>query len=149
MVYVPNELGASVTVIDATTLKVVKTIQVGSYPHHVTPAWDMHSLFVNNMRSRSLTVIDPWSLTKVGRVPVAAPYNLYFTPDGTTAILHNRTGGSTDNVNTEYPDVTASAQSLAVFTGKAISGNWSVKVRDLAAADTGTFVSWTLSFQAQ
>ncbi len=70
-------------------------------------------------------------------------------PDGTTAILHNRTGGSTDNVNTEYPDLTASAQSLAVFTGKAISGNWSVKVRDLAAADTGTFVSWTLSFQAQ
>jgi YVTN family beta-propeller protein len=86
MVYVPNELGASVTVIDAITLKVVKTIRVGSYPHHVTPAWDMRSLFVNNMKSSSLTVIDPWSITKVGRIPVAAPYNLYFTPDGTTAI---------------------------------------------------------------
>ena len=86
MVYVPNERGASLTVIDATTLKVVKTIQVGSYPHHVTPAWDMRSLFVNNMRSNSLTVIDPWSMAKAGRVPVAAPYNLYFTPDGTTAV---------------------------------------------------------------
>ncbi|MDL2335933.1 MAG: cytochrome D1 domain-containing protein [Chloroflexota bacterium] len=86
IVYVPNELGASVTVIDATTLKVVKTIRVGSYPHHVTPAWDLRSLLVNNMRSNALTVIDPWSIAKVGRVPMAAPYNLYFTPDGTTAI---------------------------------------------------------------
>jgi YVTN family beta-propeller protein len=86
MVYVPNELGGSVTIIDATTFKVLKTIQVGSYPHHVTPGWDMRSLLVNNMKSSTLAVIDPWSNTKVGRVPVAAPYNLYFTPDGTTAI---------------------------------------------------------------
>ena len=70
-------------------------------------------------------------------------------PDNSSAILHNRTGGSTDNVNTEYPDLTAPAQSLAVFNGKPISGNWSVKVRDLAASNTGTFVSWTLSLQAQ
>jgi subtilisin-like proprotein convertase family protein len=70
-------------------------------------------------------------------------------PDNTTVLLHNRTGGATDNVNTEYPDLTASAQSLSAFTGKAISGAWKLRVRDLAAADTGTFVSWTLSFQAQ
>jgi YVTN family beta-propeller protein len=60
MVYVPNELNASVTVIDATTFKVLKTIRVGSYPHHMTPAWDMRSLFVNNMKSSTLAVIDPW-----------------------------------------------------------------------------------------
>lgn len=66
-------------------------------------------------------------------------------PDGTTVLLHNRTGGSADHVNTEFPDLTASAQSLTAFNGKVIAGTWTLRVRDLAAADTGTFVSWTLS----
>ncbi len=70
-------------------------------------------------------------------------------PDGTSVLLHNRTGGSADNVNTEFPDLTAPAQSLAAFTGKAINGAWKLKIRDLAALDTGTLVSWTLSLQAQ
>jgi subtilisin-like proprotein convertase family protein len=70
-------------------------------------------------------------------------------PDNTTVLLHNRTGGSTDNVITEYPDLTAPAQSLSAFTGKAINGSWKLRARDLAAADVGTLVSWTLSFQAQ
>lgn len=66
-------------------------------------------------------------------------------PDGTTVLLHNLTGGSTDNVSTEFPDLTASAQSLAAFTGKTIAGNWTLRVRDLAAIDTGTLSNWTLS----
>jgi subtilisin-like proprotein convertase family protein len=70
-------------------------------------------------------------------------------PDNTTVLLHNLTGGSTDNVNTEFPDLTAPAQSLGAFTGKAINGNWRLRVRDLAAQDLGTFVSWTLSLEAQ
>lgn len=70
-------------------------------------------------------------------------------PDGTSAILHNLTGGATDNVNTEFPDLTASAQSLAVFTGKTITGNWQLRVQDLGAADLGTLVNWTLSLTAQ
>ena len=64
-------------------------------------------------------------------------------------ILHNRTGGATDNIITEYPDPTAPNQSLSAFTGKTITGAWKLKVRDLAAADTGTLVSWTLSIAGQ
>lgn len=70
-------------------------------------------------------------------------------PDNTTVLLHNRTGGSANNVITEFPDLTAPAQSLNAFTGKAINGAWMLRVRDLANTDVGTFVSWTLSFQAQ
>ena len=70
-------------------------------------------------------------------------------PDGTTVILHNQTGGTTDNLNTEYPDLTASAQSLSALTGKSIAGGWKLKVADLAAVDVGTLNSWTLSFAAQ
>ena len=70
-------------------------------------------------------------------------------PDNTTVLLHNRTGGSTDHVQTEFPDLTAPAQSLGAFTGKAINGAWKLRVRDLAAQDVGPLVSWTLSLQAQ
>jgi len=88
------------------------------------------------------------------RVNVTHPYKgdlevALIGPDNTTVLLHNRTGGSADNVNTVFPDLTASAQSLGAFTGKAINGNWRLRVRDLAAADVGTFVSWTLCLEAQ
>lgn len=66
-------------------------------------------------------------------------------PDGTTVLMHNRSGGSTDNVNTEFPDLTASNQSLTLLNGKVIAGTWTLRVRDLAAGDVGTLVSWTLS----
>ena len=89
MVYVPNEHGRSVTVIDATTFEVVKTIRVGDEPHHVTPTWGMRRLLVNDMESDRLTVIDPFTMQKVRRIPVQQPYNLYFTPDGRKALVIN------------------------------------------------------------
>ncbi len=70
-------------------------------------------------------------------------------PDGTSVILHNRTGGAVANLNTEYPDLTVPNQSLGALVGKSITGNWSLKVQDLASGTTGTFNSWTLSLNAQ
>lgn len=88
------------------------------------------------------------------RVNVTHPYKgdleiALIAPDNTTVLLHNLTGGSADHVNTEFPDLTASAQSLAAFTGKSISGAWRLRVRDLASSDVGTLVNWTLSLTAQ
>jgi subtilisin-like proprotein convertase family protein len=68
-------------------------------------------------------------------------------PDNTTVLLHNRTGGSADNIQTVYADLTAPAQALSAFTGKAINGAWKLKVRDLAAADTGTLNFWEIDFR--
>ncbi len=65
-------------------------------------------------------------------------------PDGTQVILHNLTGGATDNINTIYPTLTVPAQTLTTLNGKAANGTWQLKVQDLAAADVGTLVSWTL-----
>ncbi|MBI1850852.1 MAG: proprotein convertase P-domain-containing protein [Planctomycetes bacterium] len=70
-------------------------------------------------------------------------------PDNTTVILHNRTGAGTDNINTVYPDLTAPAQALTAFNGKAIAGAWKLKVRDLAAVDTGTLNTWEIDFRTQ
>jgi len=70
-------------------------------------------------------------------------------PDNTTVLLHNRTGGSANDVQTEYPDLTPPNQPLAAFTGRAIQGAWRLRVRDLASADVGTLVSWTVSIHSQ
>ncbi len=86
-VYVPNELGNSVDVIDPSSQKIVGHFPVGREPQHVTPSWDMTRLYVNNTQSDSLTVIDPQTGKPVKTIPVTDPYNLYFTPDGTKAIV--------------------------------------------------------------
>jgi subtilisin-like proprotein convertase family protein len=68
-------------------------------------------------------------------------------PDNTTVLLHNRTGSTTDNIKTVYADLTAPNQALSAFTGKAIAGAWKLRVRDLAAADTGTLGFWEIDFR--
>jgi YVTN family beta-propeller protein len=86
-VYVPNELTNDVTVIDPVTLTVVGRFAVGKSPEHITPSWDLQTLYVNNMNGASLTVIDPRTQKPVDTKSVPFPYNLYFTPDGTKAIV--------------------------------------------------------------
>ncbi|TAM43769.1 MAG: YncE family protein [Gammaproteobacteria bacterium] len=90
-VYVPNRISGDVTVIDPATFKVVNTFKVGVNPQHVVPSWDLRTLWVaNNAEGRpdgSLTPIDPRT-GKPGRtIPVDDPYNMYFTPDGKSAIV--------------------------------------------------------------
>lgn len=86
-VYVPHERGGDVAVIDPLSMQIVDRFWVGRTPHHVAPAHDLSLLYVNVMDSNYLTVIDPRVGRPVGTVPAAVPYNLYFTPDGTRAII--------------------------------------------------------------
>ena len=86
-VYVPNSDAASVSVIDPVSLRVVDRFNVGVRPHHVTPSWDLTKLYVNNTEGNSLTVIDPRTGQPTGTIPITDPYNLYFTPDGSKAIV--------------------------------------------------------------
>jgi len=85
--YVPNSDGASVSVIDPATMKVVDRFNVGTRPHHVTPSWDLTKLYVNNTEGNTLTEIDPRTGRPTRNIPITDPYNLYFTPDGTKAIV--------------------------------------------------------------
>lgn len=86
-VYVPNSDAGSLDVIDPRRLRVVRHYRVGAVPHHVTPSWDLKRLYVNNTVGNSLTVIDPRRIRPVRTVPVEDPYNLYFSPDGSKAIV--------------------------------------------------------------
>jgi hypothetical protein len=81
-IYVPNSESVSVDVIDPRTYRVVGHFAVGALPQHVTPAYDLKTLYVTNDLGNSLTPIDPRT-GKPGRpIPVEDPYNMYFTPDG-------------------------------------------------------------------
>ncbi|MEW1638361.1 S8 family serine peptidase [Streptomyces sp. NPDC093801] len=58
-------------------------------------------------------------------------------PDGTVYTVHNRAGGSTDNINQTYT-VNASSE--------VANGTWKLRVNDNAGGDTGKIDSWNLTF---
>jgi YVTN family beta-propeller protein len=87
-VYVPNSDSNTVDVIDQRTFKVVAHYDVGALPQHVTPSYDLRTLYVDNDQGNSLTPLDPITGRPKGPpIPVTDPYNLYFTPDGRYAIV--------------------------------------------------------------
>ncbi|HEY0448512.1 S8 family peptidase [Actinophytocola sp.] len=56
-------------------------------------------------------------------------------PDGSVYNLHNRAGGSADNINQTY---------TVNLSSEAANGTWNLRVRDAASLDTGYIDSWTL-----
>jgi YVTN family beta-propeller protein len=90
-IYVPNHTSSDVYVIDPATMKVVDKFKVGVNPQHVVPSWDLKTLWVaNNAEGRtdgSMTPIDPKTGKPGKPIPVDDPYNVYFTPDGKSAII--------------------------------------------------------------
>lgn len=58
-------------------------------------------------------------------------------PDGSVYNVHNRSGGSTDNIATTYT-INASSE--------VANGTWRLRVRDAASQDVGTLTSWSLQF---
>lgn len=87
LVYVPNSRSASVSVIDPSTYKVIRTFATGTVPQHVVPSYDLKTLWVLNNSGGSLTPIDPTTGMNGTPVKVDDPYNMYFTPDGKSAIV--------------------------------------------------------------
>ena len=90
-VYVPHVQSNDVYVIDPATFAVVDKFKVGLNPQHVVPSWDLKTLWVtNNAEGTSkgtLTPIDPMTGKPGASIAVDDPYNMYFTPDGKSAIV--------------------------------------------------------------
>src|SRR5579871_3028779 len=86
-IYVPNSGSNTVDVIDPATFKVDNHFRVGRQPQHVTPSYDLKSLWVLNDLGDSLTRIDPATGKKGETLNVKDPYNMYYTPDGRYAIV--------------------------------------------------------------
>ena len=58
-------------------------------------------------------------------------------PDGTLYNIHNRSGGSADNVTGTF---------TKNLTSEALNGTWKLRVNDNAALDTGRIDSWSITF---
>ena len=90
-IYVPELRSNDVVVIDPQTRKIVDRFAVGVNPQHIVPAWDLRTLWVTNNAERrsdgSLTPIDPASGKPGKPIVVDDPYNMYFLPDGSEAIV--------------------------------------------------------------
>jgi len=90
-IYVPNLRSNDVYVIDPQAMKVVDRFKVGIGPQHIVPSWNLSVLWVtNNAEGRtdgSLTPIDPKTGKPGAAIPVDDPYNMYYTPDGKSAIV--------------------------------------------------------------
>jgi DNA-binding beta-propeller fold protein YncE len=90
-VYVPNRQSNDVAVIDPLKFEVVDRFHVGTNPQHVIPSWDLKTLWVNNnaegRKDGSVTPIDPKTGKPGKSISVDDPYNMYFTPDGSAAIV--------------------------------------------------------------
>ncbi|MHA6247179.1 S8 family serine peptidase [Pontibacter sp. CAU 1760] len=63
-------------------------------------------------------------------------------PTGSSVVLHNRSGGSTNNLNKVFDAMTT--PDLTRFRGKSAKGTWTLKIEDKAARDTGRLVRYGL-----
>jgi DNA-binding beta-propeller fold protein YncE len=90
-VYVPNVKSGDIYVIDPAAFRVVDHYVVGGNPQHVIPSWDLKTLWVAGSAERKLsgilTPIDPKTGKPGTTIKVPDAYNLYFTPDGRSAIV--------------------------------------------------------------
>src|SRR5262245_33360538 len=86
-VYVPNSGRNTVDVIDPHTFKIIDHFAVGKQPQHITPSYDLKTLWVLNDLGDSLTRIDPATARALNTIDVKDPYNMYYTPDGRYAIV--------------------------------------------------------------
>lgn len=81
-IFVLNSLDADVSVIDQSTLRVIKRIPTGKEPHHLYMTPDEKSIIVANALADSLTFIDPRTADVQKTVRgVIDPYHLRFSPD--------------------------------------------------------------------
>ncbi len=86
-IYVPETESNAVDVIDPASYRVIAHFKVGRLPQHVTPSYDMRTLWVLNDKSDSLTRVDPATGQPGKTIRVLDPYNMYYTPDGRFAIV--------------------------------------------------------------
>lgn len=66
------------------------------------------------------------------------------SPCGTTVMLHNRSGGSSDDILGWYPGDFVPAGNLDDFIGLGMGGEWTFTVVDNASGDIGTINEWCL-----
>jgi len=91
-VYSPNLTTGKVDVIDPETFAVIERLAAIPSPQHIVPSWDLQTLWVSGDISyrgghADVMPIDPKTGKLGAAIDVPDSYNMYFTPDGKSAIL--------------------------------------------------------------
>jgi len=119
-------------------------VTVGSGPQTYTNGTDV--AIGDNTTVESLITVSGRSGNASATTPVAV--NIVHTyigdlkvdlvaPDGSIYVLHNRSGGSADNINQTY---------TVNLSTEAMNGTWRLRVNDNAANDVGYINSWSITF---
>ncbi|MDQ5841787.1 MAG: S8 family serine peptidase, partial [Chloroflexota bacterium] len=66
-------------------------------------------------------------------------------PDGTSVLLHDRSGALQQPINALYGLTDVSAQSLSVFQGRQANGTWTLAVEDQVAGATGRIRNFSVT----
>ncbi|WP_419661814.1 peptidase S8/S53 domain protein [Desulfosarcina variabilis str. Montpellier] len=117
-----------------------QTVRQSSSPALAIPDYD-----TNGVRD-TLRINDTGSLAGINvDVDISHTYigDLRLTliaPSGRQVVLHERNGGSADNIRQRYN--AATTPGLSDLAGESIQGDWVLWVQDLAPADKGTLNRW-------
>ncbi len=69
------------------------------------------------------------------------------SPTGTSVVLHDRSGGSTNDLLARFD--TSTVPGLSVLADQPVSGDWVLQVQDLANADRGRLKRWSLEIHGR
>ncbi|MCY0386950.1 YncE family protein [Robbsia sp. Bb-Pol-6] len=78
---VMNSGEASVSVIDMTSRKVIRTLPTLREPSHWALSKDRSKMYIADANGNALFIVDPRTGTALGHTVIADPYQLGFTPD--------------------------------------------------------------------
>ncbi|MBT6283488.1 MAG: hypothetical protein HOJ00_08940 [Phycisphaerae bacterium] len=128
------------------------TLDVGRYSYVAT---DLPILIVDNSTATSyIEITDAYCIgdidieldllhTFIGDLEVDVT-----SPAGTTVRLHDRSGGSADDLHMYYDeqggDLPEGPGMLSDWTGEIVTGTWRIDVTDNAGADEGSLEHWAL-----
>jgi DNA-binding beta-propeller fold protein YncE len=88
LVYVPEGGSDDMVVINPRTYRIIARYRMGRLPQHITPSYDLKTLYLSNNVGNSLQAVDPRTGKPKGApIPIDDPYNLYYTPTGRYAIV--------------------------------------------------------------
>lgn len=86
-IWVPNAARRAVELVDPRTFQVVHRLRLGIAPRQIVPSWDLKTLWVGDGAGGTLVPVDARTGRRGRAVAVTSPHDLYFTPDGGTALV--------------------------------------------------------------
>lgn len=69
------------------------------------------------------------------------------SPAGTAVVLHDRAGGSANDLLRDFTALTTPG--LFTLSGETVNGDWVLHVQDMASADQGKLIKWSLDISGE